>query len=962
LSSKSLWLAFTIACSTAVHAGGATQWQARSWTTDDALPQGTVHAIAQTRDGNLWFTTLGGLVRFDGLRFQTFDRVTAPGIASNRFTTLFEDHTGTLWAGTEDGVVTELRNGAFRSYRVGTSANAVCAITESAGTLWLLSNDGFFAFERASFVPRLPASFKNAPFKTPFGYGYHQGFAYAGASTVEVIRPDLRKTLLADHPTAVFADQRGAMWIAERNQIRCVTNNDVRRIPANLGRITAVLTTSDGATWLAVSGKGVARLFGEQVTWIGKSEGLGSTEIVTLFEDRERTVWTGSDDDGVSCIRPRLATVWDELPSPNVYPIVSGSKGLLIGSWGSGVYRFADGRFEHIGSSRGAIMSVLEEPDGSVWWSVYGRGVVSSRDESRLFTTADGLPSAIVPVLYRDRKGRMWAGTYSGLSWFDGKRFVPVATSESPRWREIHVLAEDRDGNLLIGTHAGIGRIRNGKFEILANERTGLTSGNVRALHPDDDGTIWAGTYDGGVNRLRNGRVASITTREGLYDNGVFCIIEDGAFFWMTSNRGIYRVGRSELNAVADGTLRSLSALALTRRDGLKSAECNGGVQSAGCKTADGRLWFPTQRGVVMVDPRLLYAGSQPPSVQLTRARIDDREVPLSAPLRIAGASKRIEIDFASLTFVDAERSRYRYILRGLDEKWTQTVGKRNVSYTGLPPGKYRFEVTSADAAGTWSPHLAALDIEVLPPFWRTYWFVALVGATIAIVIATIFRARLQALEKRRAAQVEFSRRLLAQQEDERRRIASELHDSLGQNLLVIKNRALLATEGDMKQIEEISSTATAAIDEVRRIAYNLRPAELDHLGVTKAIEALLRRVGDASPILFSGEIDAIDGLLSKEAEVNVFRIVQEWLSNVVRHSGARAAVVNIAYEMPRLSIRIRDDGTGFTEPAAADARLGIGLRSISERAHLLGGTCEIDSQRGEGTTMTIKVDVSRAS
>jgi signal transduction histidine kinase/ligand-binding sensor domain-containing protein len=939
----------------------AAQWHARSWTTDDALPQGTMHAILQTRDGYLWFSTYGGLVRFDGLRFHVFERATTHGIASNRFTTLFEDHSGTLWAGTDDGFITAMRNGSFQSHRAGDGPNEICAITETAGAIWALSREGFFVFERDRFVARVPASLGKEPFKTPFGYGYHQGFAYATQSTVEIIRPEFRRSIAADHPSAVYTDQRGIVWFAERDAIVRVTSDGTQRILTNVGSITAMLAASDGSLWLAVPGKGVARVSGSDVAWVAKADGLSSTQIVTLFEDREGTIWTGSAENGISCIRPRIATVWDELPSPNLYPVIAVRSGLLVGSWGSGVFRFTNGRFEHVGNSHGPVMSVLEEPDGTLWWSEYGRGVMSSRDENRFLSTGEGLPSSIVPVLYRDRSGRIWAGTDSGLAVLSGERFVPVATTASAAWREIHVVAENPEGDLLVGTRAGIGRLRNDRFEILADERSGLASGNVRAIQSDADGTLWAGTYDGGISRIRNGRVVSITTREGLYDNGVFSILADDAFFWMSSNRGIYRVSRAELNAVADGALRSLSALAITRRDGLKNAECNGGVQSAGCRTADGHLWFPTQAGLVMIDPHLLRQASTVPDVQLMRATADGRDLSTAAPLRIRGGGKRIELSFASLTFVDAERTRYRYMLEGLDRAWTQTVGERTVSYTGLPPGHYRFVVTAANAAGSWNPRAAALNIDVLPPFWRTWWFFALVSVAMIIATTTLFRRRLLALEARRAAQAEFSRRLLVQQEEERRRVAAELHDSLGQNLLVIKNRAMLAAEGDATQIEEISATASAAIDEVRRIAHNLRPAELDHLGVTKAIEALVRRTGTASNILFAAGVDPIDGLLSKESEVNLFRIVQEWMSNVVRHSGATAAVLNIAYEAPRLSVRFHDDGIGLRQDRASGGRIGMGMRSIAERAQLLGATCEIVSREGEGTTMTMHVDARAA-
>jgi len=919
------------------------------------------------------------LVRYDGIAFRVFERATTRGIASNRFTTMFEDRAGTLWAGTEDGFLTALRRGVFRSYHAGGPANAICAIGESGGSLWALSNDGFFAFDGAAFVPRVPPTLGTRTFTTPYGYGYHQGFAYATLSGVEIVSPDLHRTLTprdgltTDRVTAIETDQHGAVWIAQHGHVLRLLHGEIRSYPLGpempAEAISAVLLASDGALWLAIEGEGLVRIGQRGSEWITRSDGLASQSVSTLFEDREGTLWAGTSDNGLSCIRPRIARVFgveSGLANPNVYPLIASGNTLLAGTWGSGVYRLVAGGFQPVGTATGHVMSLLEQPDGTLWWTIYGEGVTLWKaGRKRHFTAADGLPNQIVPALYRDRAGHLWAGTFGGLTVLDGDRFKPIPINANGSWREIHVLAEDRDGSMLMGTRAGVGRWKNGKFTIVADERSGLASGNVRAIHVDDDGTLWIGTYDGGLSRIRNGRVATITTRDGLFDNGVFSILEEQSFFWMSCNRGIYRVARAELNAVADGALRSLSALVLTRRDGLESAECNGGVQSAGCKTADGRFWFPTQRGIVVINPTLLHSGGPPPQVRIVGATVDGQEVSPTMPLRVAAGGRRIEIHYASMTFIDSERIRYRSMLEGLDRTWSQIIGSRTATYTGLAPGRYRFLVSAANAAGQWNARPASVDVVVLPPFWRTGWFDTLFAAVVGSALLLAFWVRLRRIESRRAAQSEFSRRLILQQEDERKRVALELHDSLGQNLLVIKNRALLAAErgNDVasvtKQLGEISETASTAIDEVRRIAYNLRPAELDHVGITKAIEALLRRMGASSPILVSSQLDAVDGLLSKEAEVNIFRIIQEWMSNVVRHSGATAAVVSMISEPPRIRIRVHDNGVGLSDQGE-DGRVGLGIRSIAERARILGGTCDITSQEGEGTTMTVHFDAIR--
>jgi signal transduction histidine kinase len=610
----------------------------------------------------------------------------------------------------------------------------------------------------------------------------------------------------------------------------------------------------------------------------------------------------------------------------------------------------------------GLVTSVADDRDGTRWVALHNAGVVRVRgNEMRTFSTIDGLPSMLVRAIYRSRNGRLWFGTNDGLAMNDGNRFVAYRT-KSPQLNRIQAFAEEKDGALLLGTRGGLVRFRDGRFSVVADERTGLSSGTVRAIKVDDDGTIWIGTYDGGLNRLRNGRVTAITTREGLFDNGVFAILEHEGFFWMSSNRGVHRASRRELNAVADGEIRALSSLALTRGDGLLSAECNGGVQPAAARTADGLLWFPTQQGIVAIDPRLVPAQLTAPPIHITGISVDGEQRSPFGAVEVSPGSRRLEFRFVAPTMIASRLVRYRYRLEGFDQRWNEVVGERLATYTRVPPGRYRFVVSASSADGRWSEKPATTVLRIAPPFWMTWWFRTALVVAGSLLLGSMYWLRMRAVRREQEAQAEFSRRLMIEQEEERKRVASELHDSLGQSLLIIKNRALLGVDrasvgGAQEQLEEISSTASAAIDEVRRIAHNLRPVELDHLGLTHSLQVLVHRMSASSPIVFSEDLDPVDHLLTKEAEVSVFRIVQEWLSNVARHSHATAAVVSLRKHERRLRLRIRDDGTGFSRADAAQGeRVGIGLRSIAERVQMLGGTYDIQSTPGDGTAMTVDV------
>jgi signal transduction histidine kinase len=255
----------------------------------------------------------------------------------------------------------------------------------------------------------------------------------------------------------------------------------------------------------------------------------------------------------------------------------------------------------------------------------------------------------------------------------------------------------------------------------------------------------------------------------------------------------------------------------------------------------------------------------------------------------------------------------------------------------------------------------------VLPPFYQTWWFVTLASLALAGLMALIWRQRVSQLQRAHAAQQAFSRQLIASQESERKRIAAELHDSLGQRLVIIKNLALIllngpAADGAREQIDEISTEASQAIGEVKEISYNLRPHQLDRLGLTKAVQALVKSAASASPVAFTSEIDDIDGVFPQEDEINFYRVAQESVNNVIKHSTATEARVTVRRNGGRIALTVRDNGKGFVPEMIQPDPLagGFGLVGISERATLLGGHATIQSAPGKGTTIDISIDLRR--
>jgi signal transduction histidine kinase len=507
-----------------------------------------------------------------------------------------------------------------------------------------------------------------------------------------------------------------------------------------------------------------------------------------------------------------------------------------------------------------------------------------------------------------------------------------------------------------------VGRIE-GDRVVSWTTASGLPSDRVRALHEDERGSLWIGTYDGGLVRLRDGKFAAIRARDGLHDDGVFAIVDDGmGRFWMSSNRGLHVAERAELDAFADGKAASVASWSFGRADGMLSTECNGGMQPSGIRRRDGTLVFPTQKGLAVVDPRSFRPSPIAPNVVIEEIASEHRAHAVAPEVTLEPNESRLEVRFTATTFVRPAQARFRYRLEGLDDEWAEAGTARFARYSYVPPGDYVFRVVASNGDGVWNETGASFALVVRPAWWQTAWLRA--GLALALVggIVAAFRVRIARLKRRRAEQDRFARQLIESQEAERKRIAGELHDGIGQTLAIIRNRALLGLRDGpisgraQRQVEEIAEVATGAIDEIRKVTHNLRPYQLDRLGLARAIEALVEQAAAATGIEFDSAIDPLDGVFAPENEMNVYRIVQEAVGNLVRHAGATKARVEVRVRPTEVEIVVEDDGRGFDLEALPADKRGMGLSGIAERVRILGGRRTIRSTPGRGTRVSVRL------
>ncbi len=337
------------------------------------------------------------------------------------------------------------------------------------------------------------------------------------------------------------------------------------------------------------------------------------------------------------------------------------------------------------------------------------------------------LPDTIYAI-YTHKDGTVWFGTeHSGVLQYKDGKIVPIySTAEGLAGNDVKFIHEAKDGSFWFGTFRGLSHLKDGKFTNYTIGE-GLASNFVRSIKEDEDGTFWFGTYDGGLSRFKDGKFSNFNTENGLFSNGVFAIVEDkNGNFWMSSNQGIYRVSKQQLNDFADGKILSYESFGYGKQDGMLNAEGNGGRQPSAMTDNDGRIWFPTLEGVAIVNPDNLTTNRIPPPVQIETVEIDRENTVFNETIQINPTQTYLDISYTALSFIKSDQIRFRHKLEGVDQDWIDVGTRRTVNYSFLPPGDYVFRVTATNTDGVWNTEGKSIKIKVLAPFYQTRWFITL--------------------------------------------------------------------------------------------------------------------------------------------------------------------------------------------------------------------------------------------
>ena len=794
------------------------QYAHASWKISEGFTEGIIRSIAQTADGYLWLGTEFGLRRFDGVRAVPWEPPPGQHLPSSDIRSLQGARDGRLWIGTFNGLAS-WKDRELTHYPELDGQTIEALLEDREGTIWVagwapstgrlcsIQNGNIQCYgEDGRFGSGVTALYEDS-----------RGNLWAGGMTgVWRWKPGPPKLYpmpnRAQQIHALLESDDGALLIAQHTGITTLRNEKFEAYPLPAGfQPHRLLRDHDGGLWIgALVQRGLLHIHKGRTDRFTQAEGLSGRSVTSFFEDREGSIWVATGE-GLDLFRDfAIPTFSDQqgFSSRGMFSIVAARDGSLWLGTSDGLNRWSKGQIT-VYRYRG----LAAVRDGSPI-SGLAAGTADSRGAVREITDS-GLPDK-AHSLFQDARGRMWAGTPSGVAFLESDRFVPVASVPSGI---VYSFTDDSAGNVWVSHQEGLfhlfqervveripwarlGRrqpasallhdavqgglwlgfrdggvayFKHGQLRTSYSGVEGLGEGMVNGFYIDGHGTLWIPT-EGGLSRIKDGHILTLTSQNGLPCNTVHWMMEDDArSVWLYLACGLVRIGWSELDAWASHPKQTIHATVFDRSDGVTSHRLPAGYNALVAKSSDGKLWFVRNVGVSLIDPHHLAFNERPPPVHIERVTANDKIYDATNGLRLPARLRDLSIDYTALSLAAPEKVRFRYMLEGQDADWKEVVNDRQVQYSNLPPRAYRFRVVASNNSGVWNETGATLAFSIAPAYYQTRWFQALVVVAALCLMWAGYRGRVRQVAR------QYQRRL-DERVDERTRIARELHDTLLQS------------------------------------------------------------------------------------------------------------------------------------------------------------------------------------
>ncbi len=948
-----------------------TQYAHRIWGQEEGLFQPTIYSIAQTRDGFVWLGTQDSLIRFDGIHFREYAEG-ASVLHGSLIRSLNEDAQGNLWVGSlGSGAVRIAPDGQAKQYSTknGLPSNTIfCLMPAKDGSVWACTEKGLARIdhdrvrvfsEADGLLSKRVRTTCEATDGTRWVAGLDNGLSRSDHSDSRFVS-FTNKLLLRDQSiTALECSSDGTVWAGTPEGLIHIAGSESRVFTTRDGlpdnEVSALTQGKDGTLWIGTN-DGISRLRNGELSVYRTRDGLSHSQVLALCLDREGTLWAGTKNglDQFTDGKVTPYTTNEGLSSNNVGPLLEDRAGhLWIGTLGHGLNFFDGRRFRNLtmrnGLSSDTVLSLALDGSGDLWVGT-AKGLDRIHDGRIVDSVGakQGLHGSEVRSLFVDAQGTLWVGTDAALQHLQGRRLKKSLLAPPPTYDSAVIALSGGHTVPLFASLDGPGlyRLRNGKLSLDPLPTTHVIDCFfIDHLHH----TIWMGTLGSGLLRWKNNSIAHVYVKDGLYDNRIYSILQDAnSNFWFASSKGIFRVSRDELDRFADGKLKNVASIPFTT--GQLRFECRSGVQPAACRTRDGRFWFSTTSGLVVLDPNHLQANHVTPPVSISAMMINGTRLPFyQEPHLKPNETNNVEIRYAGLSFISPEKVTFRYRLAGYDKAWLDAGTRREAFYTNLPPGNFEFRVEARNADGVWSARPALLRFIVEPKLYQRRWFFPLLFLVLALIIAAGWRVRIRRLRSR------FNHVLA-----ERNRIARELHDTLLQGLagVTMQLQALwtkLPPSAEKRALAEIISDAGQCSAEARRSLWGLRNNSTGGLEFADKLVNLARQAVSNKHMSLSLRVEPVTLREYPDTEYQLLRIAGEAIANSLKHSRATQLGVTLSVTEGVLALDIEDDGVGFST-SAQPVDQHFGLQGMRERAVEIGAEISIVSSPESGTRIVVSL------
>ncbi len=910
------------------------------WNTEDGLPQSSVIAITQTRDGYLWLGTLNGLVRFDGNSLTPFNVNNTPGLSGNGIVFLFEDSRTNLWVGTANAGLCRIQNGVVQNFDLGgLGGNVTAAFEAPNGAVWFATSGLKFSCWRNGALEREPK-----------------------------LEPEFEKflKLLAVH--VIVPEKNGDSWQLWRGWVEKWQGAARQKYfgPCPWADATITAAGEDDAGNLIVGTRGAGVFWFDAAggfRHLTKTNGLSEDYVLSLCFDSEKNLWVGTDGGGLDRVKRKIFSTPDELAGGVALSAAEDSPGGLWTSFNlRGLTYWRTNAAPHFSIGKESKPGpVLVDAQQRVWAGTSGEGLFQLVAGNFQPVAETGKIGRQIYTLFQSRDGKVWAGGKNGLGCFDGQHWKFFSSADGLPPNAVRALADDDLGNLWIGTEGG------GLFFLHGGKISSFNSPvkDISCLLVDRENELWVGTSAHGLARLQKGSWAEFTKADGLINDLGYLIEDELTNLWIGSYEGLMRVEKKSLADFAADHSRKISGRTFLTR------ECSAGAQPAAIRTRDGKLWFPTTEGFVFVSPVELKPDTNPPPVVIESVLVDgvpQKNNPLSStwPERVTlrPENEQLEIHFTSLNFSAPKHAqlavRFKYQLEGRDKKPTDAGGERVAHFSKLTPGNYVFRVTACNEDGFWNDTGATIAVTVEPPFWRTPSFLAAAAVvflgTLAGIIYLVSTAKLK-----RQLRVAQQKEMI---EHERARIARDLHDQLGANLTQVTLLGEMAeADKDLpveveQHAQQICATARETTRSLDEIVWAVNPSNDTLASLATYACKYAQDYFALADVSYRAELPTQipPTPILPEVRHNVFLAFKEAVNNVVKHAHATEARVKLELAADKFILSVTDNGRGLGDLSAKQLRNG--LKNMRRRLADVRGEFEIVPGETGGTVVKLTVPV----